>query len=138
MELPDHPPGCLYGPPSRLRAVNVGGNFRRRGSGTAVQPLGLSAVTDDGVPHGLQALQVGGRLQLPPQNPLAEVMPLRKEPGPVVEALNLYAPEAVDRGFEGGMRRHIELGVRGAPAEVAPAMNEIRAGIQALGGRIDA
>src|SRR5205809_2694597 len=76
MELPDHPPGRLHGPPSRLRVGNVGGNFRRRGGGTAVQPLGLSVVSDEGVPDGLQALQVGGRLELPPQNPLAEVMPL--------------------------------------------------------------
>ena len=27
---------------------------------------------------------------------------------------------------EGGTRRHIELGVRGAPAEVEPAMADIR------------
>jgi molybdopterin-biosynthesis enzyme MoeA-like protein len=37
---------------------------------------------------------------------------------------------------EGGTRRHIELGVRGAPAEVGPAMEEIRRGVGALGGRI--
>jgi len=33
---------------------------------------------------------------------------------------------------EGGARRHIELGVRGAPAEVEPAMADIRQGIDAL------
>jgi hypothetical protein len=37
---------------------------------------------------------------------------------------------------EGGTRRHIELGVRGAPAEVGPAMADVRAGIEALGGTI--
>jgi molybdopterin-biosynthesis enzyme MoeA-like protein len=37
---------------------------------------------------------------------------------------------------EGGTRRHIELGVRGAPAEVGPAMAEIRRGVEALGGRM--
>lgn len=36
---------------------------------------------------------------------------------------------------EGGTRRHIELGVRGAPAEVDPAMADIRQGVLALGGR---
>jgi hypothetical protein len=35
---------------------------------------------------------------------------------------------------EGATRRHIELGVRGAPAEVAPAMEDIRRGVGALGG----
>jgi hypothetical protein len=36
---------------------------------------------------------------------------------------------------EAGSRRHIELGVRGAPAEVAPAMERLRAGVAALGGQ---
>ena len=31
-------------------------------------------------------------------------------------------------------RRHIELGVRGAPAEVGPAIEDIRRGVGALGG----
>ena len=38
---------------------------------------------------------------------------------------------------EGGARRHIELGVRGVPAEVGPAMERLRRGIDALGGRVD-
>jgi molybdopterin-biosynthesis enzyme MoeA-like protein len=36
-----------------------------------------------------------------------------------------------------GTRRHIELGVRGAPAEVSPAMERIRRGIAALGGALE-
>jgi molybdopterin-biosynthesis enzyme MoeA-like protein len=35
----------------------------------------------------------------------------------------------------GATRRHIELGVRGTPAEVAPAMEDIRRGLVALGGK---
>jgi molybdopterin-biosynthesis enzyme MoeA-like protein len=35
-----------------------------------------------------------------------------------------------------GVRRHIELGVRGAPAQVAPAIEDIRRGIAALGGEL--
>jgi molybdopterin-biosynthesis enzyme MoeA-like protein len=38
---------------------------------------------------------------------------------------------------EGGTRRHIELGVRGAPAEVAPAMEHLRRGVAGLGGSLD-
>lgn len=33
----------------------------------------------------------------------------------------------------GGVRRHIELGVRGDPAQVAPAMDALRAGVRAAG-----
>ena len=36
---------------------------------------------------------------------------------------------------EAGVRRHIELGVRGAPGEVAPAIEQMQAGVVALGGR---
>jgi len=36
---------------------------------------------------------------------------------------------------EEGVRRHIELGVRGAPDEVKPAIEQMKAGIAALGGR---
>jgi molybdopterin-biosynthesis enzyme MoeA-like protein len=35
---------------------------------------------------------------------------------------------------EGGQRRHIELGVRGAPEEVVPAMEELKRGVIEVGG----
>lgn len=38
---------------------------------------------------------------------------------------------------EGGTRRHIELGVRGAPALVGPAMDRLRTGVAELGGTLD-
>ena len=34
---------------------------------------------------------------------------------------------------EDGSRRHVELGVRGAPVEVAPALEAIRDGVRAMG-----
>lgn len=39
---------------------------------------------------------------------------------------------------EGGRRRHIELGVRGAPDEVSAAMEELRRGVIELGGTWEA
>jgi molybdopterin-biosynthesis enzyme MoeA-like protein len=36
---------------------------------------------------------------------------------------------------EAGVRRHIELGVRGAPDEVGPAIARMKTGVVALGGR---
>jgi molybdopterin-biosynthesis enzyme MoeA-like protein len=38
---------------------------------------------------------------------------------------------------EGAARRHIELGVRGAPAEVEPAMEHLRRGVAGLGGTME-
>ena len=38
---------------------------------------------------------------------------------------------------EGGRRRHIELGVRGAPAEVPLALAELRCGVIELGGTLE-
>jgi molybdopterin-biosynthesis enzyme MoeA-like protein len=35
---------------------------------------------------------------------------------------------------EAGVRRHIELGIRGVPEEVAPAIEELKRGVTALGG----
>ena len=39
---------------------------------------------------------------------------------------------------EAGTRRHIELGVRGHPEEVAKAIEEMKAGVEKLGGRWEA
>jgi molybdopterin-biosynthesis enzyme MoeA-like protein len=39
---------------------------------------------------------------------------------------------------EAGVRRHIELGVRGAPDEVGPAIERMKEGVIALGGRWEA
>ena len=39
---------------------------------------------------------------------------------------------------EGGRRRHIELGVRGAPEEVVPALEELKHGVIELGGTWEA
>lgn len=38
---------------------------------------------------------------------------------------------------EGGQRRHIELGVKGAPDRLDAAFERLRAGVLALGGRLD-
>ena len=39
---------------------------------------------------------------------------------------------------ESGRRRHIELGVRGAPEEVAPALEELKRGVIEVGGTWEA
>jgi molybdopterin-biosynthesis enzyme MoeA-like protein len=39
---------------------------------------------------------------------------------------------------EAGIRRHIELGARGNPDEVARALEDMKAGVEKLGGRWEA
>lgn len=60
---------------------------------------------------------------------------------PLMEQLNARYPGlkafSLPSMGEGGTRRHIEIGVRGAPAEVAPAMEDLKSGLLALGGRIE-
>jgi molybdopterin-biosynthesis enzyme MoeA-like protein len=60
---------------------------------------------------------------------------------PLMEELNgkfpgLKAFSLPSMGADGA-RRHIELGVRGAPAEIAAAMERLRQGIAELGGAVD-
>jgi molybdopterin-biosynthesis enzyme MoeA-like protein len=60
---------------------------------------------------------------------------------PLMEELNAGYPGlkafSLPSMGEGGTRRHIELGVRGAPAEVAPAMARLRRGVAELGGTME-
>jgi molybdopterin-biosynthesis enzyme MoeA-like protein len=61
------------------------------------------------------------------------------------ESQLVHVMESVGAGFPGvkvfslpsmaagGVRRHIELGVRGTPAQVAPAMDALRAGVRTAG-----
>jgi molybdopterin-biosynthesis enzyme MoeA-like protein len=66
--------------------------------------------------------------------PESAIVPLMNEVNTTFSGLKCFSLPSMG---EGGTRRHIELGVRGAPAEVAPAMEHIRRGIQALGGRLE-
>ena len=60
---------------------------------------------------------------------------------PLMEAVNAKYPGlkafSLPSMGEGGARRHIELGVRGVPDEVGPAMERLRRGIDELGGTVD-
>jgi len=57
---------------------------------------------------------------------------------PLMEAVNAAFPGlkafSLPSMGQDGARRHIELGVRGTPAEVGPAMDRLRAGVAELGG----
>ena len=63
--------------------------------------------------------------------PESTIAPLMEEVNARYQGLKAFSLPSMG---EGATRRHIELGVRGAPAEVAPAMEDIRRGVNALGG----
>src|SRR6266498_3383938 len=77
----------------------------------------------------MQSLQVWGGLELPPQGPLAQVVPLGEEPGPLVEALDLLPAELVHQGLEGRVgsqdrERGEPLVLRGSPGHVVGQSQE--------------
>lgn len=67
--------------------------------------------------------------------PESTITPLMEEVNAKYPGLKTFSLPSMG---EDGTRRHIELGVRGAPAEIGPAIADIRRGILALGGRFDA
>jgi molybdopterin-biosynthesis enzyme MoeA-like protein len=62
------------------------------------------------------------------------IAPLMEEVNAKYQGLKAFSLPSMG---EGGARRHIELGVRGVPAEVGPAMERLRRGIDELGGTVD-
>ena len=66
--------------------------------------------------------------------PESAIAPLMEEVNAKYPGLKSFSLPSMG---EGGVRRHIELGVRGAPAEVGPAMERLRAGVTDLGGALD-
>jgi molybdopterin-biosynthesis enzyme MoeA-like protein len=66
--------------------------------------------------------------------PESAVAPLMEELNRTYPGLKAFSLPSMG---EGGTRRHIELGVRGALAEIAPAMERLRRGVAELGGRVD-
>jgi molybdopterin-biosynthesis enzyme MoeA-like protein len=66
-----------------------------------------------------------------PESAVAPLMEELNEKFPGLKAFSLPSMGA------DGARRHIELGVRGAPADIAAAMERLRQGIAELGGALD-
>ncbi len=63
--------------------------------------------------------------------PESTIAPLMEEVNAKYPSLKAFSLPSMG---EGGTRRHIELGVRGAPAQVEPAMADLRSGVERLGG----
>jgi molybdopterin-biosynthesis enzyme MoeA-like protein len=66
--------------------------------------------------------------------PESSIAPLMEEVNAAYPGLKAFSLPSM--GVDGA-RRHIELGVRGAPGEVSPALERLRAGVATLGGTAD-
>jgi molybdopterin-biosynthesis enzyme MoeA-like protein len=66
--------------------------------------------------------------------PESAIAPLMEEVNAKYPGLKSFSLPSMG---EGGTRRHIELGVRGAPVEVPAAVQALREGVAALGGTLD-
>ena len=64
----------------------------------------------------------------------SSIAPLMEEVNAKYPGLKAFSLPSIG---DGGARRHIELGVRGVPDEVGPAMERLRRGIDELGGTVD-
>src|SRR6185369_14468677 len=64
--------------------------------------------------------------------PESTIAPLMEEINAKYKGLKAFSLPSMGADAADMSRRHIELGVRGAPAEVEPAMADIRLGIEAL------
>ena len=69
--------------------------------------------------------------------PESTIAPLMVEINAKYQGLKAFSLPSMGLDAADASRRHIELGVRGAPGEVEPAMADIRRGIRALGGRME-
>lgn len=63
--------------------------------------------------------------------PESSIAPLMEEVNAAFPGLKAFSLPSMGQD---GTRRHIELGVRGTPAEVPPALERLRAGVAELGG----
>jgi molybdopterin-biosynthesis enzyme MoeA-like protein len=69
--------------------------------------------------------------------PESTIAPLMVEINSKYKGLKAFSLPSMGADAADASRRHIELGVRGTPAEVEPAMADIRRGIEVLGGRYE-
>jgi hypothetical protein len=119
VELDDDASGRLHCPPGCLRPEPAGRDFGRRRGGATVQAFRLAAGAQEGVAKRVEPLEAGRRLELPPEGPLAQVVPLGQEPAPVVEARDPLTAKPVHQGLESSVgcqdRQGRVTGILGGP-----------------------
>jgi len=117
-------------PYNRIAGFSLGHHYFVPGFPVMAWPM-VEWVLDNRYAHLFHARAEGEAAIIVYELPESTVTPLMIELEARYPGLKTFSLPSVG---EGGERRHIELGVRGAPADVPKAMAQMKAGVEALGG----
>lgn len=132
LKMGEFPRGSSIIPNSynRVPGFSLGKHYFVPGFPVMAWPM-VEWVLDNRYPHLFHARPEGEAAIIVYELPESTVTPLMIELEARYSGLKTFSLPSVG---EGGERRHIELGVRGAPADVPKAMEEMKSAVVALGG----
>lgn len=132
LKMGEFPAGCdiVPNPFNRIPGFSVGKHYFVPGFPQMAWPM-VEWVLDQKYGHLFDSQRWGEGSALVFGLPESSITPLMEQVNAEFPGVKTFSLPSMGRD---GTRRHIELGVRGAPAEVAPAMDRLLAGVAALGG----
>jgi len=135
LKMGEFPAGCAIvpNPFNRIPGFSVGHHYFVPGFPQMAWPM-VEWVLDEKYRQLFDSQRWGEASILVYGLPESSISPLMEEVNAAFPGLKTFSLPSMG---EGGVRRHIELGVRGAPELVAPAMERLRSGVTTLGGTAD-
>ena len=135
LKMGEFPAGCAIvpNPFNRIPGFSVGHHYFVPGFPQMAWPM-VEWVLDEKYRQLFDSQRWGEASILVYGLPESSISPLMEEVNAAFPGLKTFSLPSMG---EGGARRHIELGVRGAPDQVAPAMERLRSGVATLGGTAD-
>jgi molybdopterin-biosynthesis enzyme MoeA-like protein len=135
LKMGEFPAGCAIvpNPFNRIPGFSVGHHYFVPGFPQMAWPM-VEWVLDEKYRPLFDSQRWGEASILVYGLPESSISPLMEEVNAAFPGLKTFSLPSMG---EGGTRRHIELGVRGAPDQVAPAMERLRSGVTTLGGTAD-
>ena len=115
---------------NRIAGFSLGHHYFVPGFPVMAWPM-VEWVLDNRYAHLFHARPEGEAAIIVYELPESTVTPLMIDIEARYRGLKTFSLPSVGEGWE---RRHIELGVRGAPADVTKAIEEMKSGVVALGG----
>ena len=135
LKMGEFPAGCAIvpNPFNRIPGFSVGHHYFVPGFPQMAWPM-VEWVLDEKYRQLFDSQRWGEASILVYGLPESSISPLMEEVNAAFPGLKTFSLPSMG---EGGVRRHIELGVRGAPDQVAPALERLRSGVTTLGGTAD-
>ena len=135
LKMGEFPAGCAIvpNPFNRIPGFSVGHHYFVPGFPQMAWPM-VEWVLDEKYRQLFDSQRWGEASILVYGLPESSISPLMEEVNAAFPGLKTFSLPSMG---EGGVRRHIELGVRGAPDQVAPALELLRSGVTTLGGTAD-